>query len=1714
MTIYFGNVIRNSLLQGIWNMPNYTGDLTIIYDNGATNEFNFTSSKRPTVNYGGNVNIVVNNVTGLTLKKTNAYNFAEGTAIQLVNNSTVNLESAITFIKGMTNAAGAELPHYIYSNATGVANAMEVTDQVGKLKINLDASAYDSITLVNADETIKLNPDADGYITVPAAGEYVLKAEMAPNTTTTYYVSPNGSDKYTGTKKAPLKSINAAIAAAKAAGYVAGDTVNIKLIKTVKDEVELKHNWFSENNVPSSNTKPLTSHAFDLKISSDTDKAIINMGTNVSLGGDTYFENVILAFVNGSYSNFNLLAHNAYFGTGVEYWERNYVQFMASWASKPPQELNYHFESETPQFFLGGNWSPQTFNNINITLDNKYSGDITFGDRGVDSGATTNFAGIFNVDAKDVSSFALKTSTYGPVNFTANFAAQMINSTGNADVTTNFVTYFSDKKIKDTETAVPYYVINNETGNKDAIAFTETVGVYAISGLEAGESVWVYNKNGEFIKKAANNSTIKLEPGEYDFTIGQGNIDYSFDVQEGTSIADAIQNAIDDGAESGDSVTLNLMANTNFGKLPKYNFNLVIQSEDKVTITVDNGLIANNAGMTTEYKNVVINNPTEYGSFQLAHSNAIFHKDASFVGSNSKLIFGYNNIDPTTEILHDQTVEINCKTPPNISLSNGINGKNIYNKDVNLIINNKDASTKLFFNAYFEGAAHYTTKYNGNVNINIKDAKKITLESGWDSNISFGDNSHIQFMIDGSTDFDYATLATKLTDNNLLDKATIIVDKTFQRRCVDFTETAGVFAIDNPYKVTATKTQTISSGAFTEIADSNMVVKTVENNQFTADFGGNRWDLTSNEYFEDFNDTTLDELRSDWTFTGDNYNYTRVTSLTEDGRLLVPACNYVLEFNDTIKNYNLNSKEQFISLDLQASNFGWYNGFAIYGRMEGKKGYEFRLSSTGLHLVKFDGVTKTDSSGSHFKPLLDGMAITGVTDESDGLMEYRPGTNTVDFNFSHIYRMGLSITTDYDKNGNEVALIRAILLNLTTNQLMFDETFRDTQPYTGTECAIYSPHGSSKPNLDLICESYVDNFYFSTEKFRTGDDGWFENDINGDKVYDIRDLVMANELLGDTSQTTLNRLDRDLNGTINNDDIIIVRKELLGGLLATAKKEFNLSGPSNDEAETTRKYILNSTSSYNTTAGTYTSTATVRENGQYVTKTTTYGNGSTIYFVANNESGNGTGTSANNAMSFDNFSKNYSNYAKSGNMILFKRGETYRISTETIGTGQSYFTMTGSDTAGKPTLFGAYGTGVKPILTSSLKNYAKDVTWTEVGGKNSNVWKTVAPEFALSGVYDQAPTNIIFDNGDSVGLRKGFPIGLEPAEEKLYTLYKEGDFTYDVDNKTIYLYSVGNPSSKHTSIEITRALNCISVKKTYSVVDNLNLRGFKFAVQGSTGCKQLTVTNCEIGFSGGVKSETVQKDENGNILPNPDMKWGRYANAIEIWDSGEGLHANYNWIYQTWDSAITTQANKGRNHDGMQVKGNLLEYNNCDIEIFDTTGSSRDNTEWTDNIMRFTTLGWGSREVSKMRDIHGVIRGGVTGATKVSIDWTNNIVDTPGKEFARFNNLTEFTKQTTTDDEGNEKTVTIYSGIFTFGDSYNSDNKSELGNNTYYFNPYVRSRLNTLWDYYDVMPEDNMTHNYIQSVNSKEEFYDVMTKFDKSESSQFYYLEEKVTSGS
>lgn len=312
-----------------------------------------------------------------------------------------------------------------------------------------------------------------------------------------------------------------------------------------------------------------------------------------------------------------------------------------------------------------------------------------------------------------------------------------------------------------------------------------------------------------------------------------------------------------------------------------------------------------------------------------------------------------------------------------------------------------------------------------------------------------------------------------------------------------------------------------------------------------------------------------------------------------------------------------------------------------------------------------------------------------------------------------------------------------------------------------------------------------------------------------------------------------------------------------------------------------------------------------------------------------------------------------------GDALLFERNSIYRMSeVVNLKTGVTY---------------GSYGKGRKPILLGSPENFAERV-WKP--SNKRNVWE-------INYMYTY-PAGMFFGDVTEYGYQK----------LSLKALQKNTDFYYDEENATLYLYcDKGNPSKVWDDIEISGEKTCMFMSSSVHdlVVDNICIR---FTGWGATvslyNNYAITVTNCEFGFTGGTWLGSV-----------------RAGNAMGTWCAGKDMNWNHNWIYHTFDSALSPQGNQG-NHDynNISICNNLLEYNNCDIESWESstlTGtyhrlSTYSNNHYDNNICRFTSLGWGTRsEDGGIRGIDGVHYGGWSAGQIKDISFNNNIIDCPGR---------------------------------------------------------------------------------------------------------------------
>ncbi len=320
-----------------------------------------------------------------------------------------------------------------------------------------------------------------------------------------------------------------------------------------------------------------------------------------------------------------------------------------------------------------------------------------------------------------------------------------------------------------------------------------------------------------------------------------------------------------------------------------------------------------------------------------------------------------------------------------------------------------------------------------------------------------------------------------------------------------------------------------------------------------------------------------------------------------------------------------------------------------------------------------------------------------------------------------------------------------------------------------------------------------------------------------------------------------------------------------------------------------------------------------------------------------------------------------------GDAILLERNSIFRVK-NTI------------EIHGEGITIGSYGVGEKPRIYASPFDFAVNEYWTPTD--KANIWKVNYPYAIHCGAC-----GMFFDHGKAIG---------SLWQSGVDALKKNFDFHHDIENETIYLYfDKGNPADFYKSIEITYKMHIFLFKATAGqvIIDNLCVKYTGgFPVCGGTA-GGATITNCEMGYTGGL-FDGVNKV--------------RFGNAVEFYGNAVNVTVKNNWIYQIFDSAITWQGmNEDGKYENIVFSENLLEYNNADIEFFGCGQSKVENFVVENNIMRFTSMGWGTHdEEGGVRWIEGCISawtGKLEGTCPLV--FRNNIMDCPARWAVNWRSL-------------------------------------------------------------------------------------------------------------
>lgn len=343
-----------------------------------------------------------------------------------------------------------------------------------------------------------------------------------------------------------------------------------------------------------------------------------------------------------------------------------------------------------------------------------------------------------------------------------------------------------------------------------------------------------------------------------------------------------------------------------------------------------------------------------------------------------------------------------------------------------------------------------------------------------------------------------------------------------------------------------------------------------------------------------------------------------------------------------------------------------------------------------------------------------------------------------------------------------------------------------------------------------------------------------------------------------------------------------------------------------------------------------------------------------VYYVSpdGNDSNNGTSTST----PWKSIAKVNSVSFKSGDVVLFRRNSEFR----------------GKITARQGVTYSAYGTGSKPVINGSARDYADASLWQATDIENVYKLTSTIKNVGLI-VFDY--NDVIGDYDQKVGIMR---VSGVTYNGELFTnqfdLKRDLEFYSNLTTNELYLYSAeGNPGTRFKSIEIANVGNLVSPKSDITV-DNLtfiNGGGHGVGAGGGTatydangnfvsisGHKNLTVKNCIFAWIGG-----------SILMGYNDANLTRYGNAVEVYGSADGYTVDNCWIYQIYDTGVTHQMSASSTGHSMQqnvvYSNNLIEYCHWSIEFYNQPCCDEHyritrHILAENNIVRMGGYGWGS----------------------------------------------------------------------------------------------------------------------------------------------------------
>ncbi|MDD5570169.1 MAG: T9SS type A sorting domain-containing protein [Bacteroidales bacterium] len=252
--------------------------------------------------------------------------------------------------------------------------------------------------------------------------------------------------------------------------------------------------------------------------------------------------------------------------------------------------------------------------------------------------------------------------------------------------------------------------------------------------------------------------------------------------------------------------------------------------------------------------------------------------------------------------------------------------------------------------------------------------------------------------------------------------------------------------------------------------------------------------------------------------------------------------------------------------------------------------------------------------------------------------------------------------------------------------------------------------------------------------------------------------------------------------------------------------------------------------------------------------------------------------------------------------------------------------------------------------------------------------------------------NIIFNNESFCGIK------MKTEAE----VNAQGKFWYDQDNVTLKIYSISNPASFYSNIEIALTKHIIDENgKSYDTYENLDLRYGAAHGIGGGNTHHIRIKDMDISWIGG-----------GYLVGYGDGKV-RYGNGVEFWSAAHDNIVERCVLNQVYDAALTHQGEVTSGYETYNIyfRNNIVNNSEYSYELWGRpSNSSLHDIYFENNTCMNAGFGWGHSQRPDPNGTHLIFWGFVSQSNNVYI--RNNIFYESSDYSSRYDNNFELTKVT------------------------------------------------------------------------------------------------------